>query len=459
MLSKSKNIHFIGIGGIGMSGIAELLHFQKFKISGSDLVESERTNYLKDLGIKIIINHNKENIKNPDLVVYSSAVDLSNIEIIESKRKGIPVIRRAEMLGELLKLKEISIAISGTHGKTTTCSMLSSILIEANLNPTLIIGGIVNHFGSNAILGQGNIIVVEADEFDRSFLSLKPTMSVINNLDLDHIDCYKDIDEVKDAFLSFVNSLPFYGTASICIDDDNIVDIKNKIKRPYKTFGLNKNAQIRASEIFYSEFESTFSLYIEESFQDKINLSVPGKHNIQNSLAAISIALDLDIKVDIIKKGLKKYSGVKRRLEIKHSFDNGTLLIDDYAHHPSEIKASLSAIKESYNNRIITIFQPHLFSRTLNFYHEFSDALLLSDVLILMDIYPSREKPIDNVSSALIYDDMIDKGYKNIFLNSDSSLIPNIVNEIYNKGDIIITMGAGDIYKQNDIIFGALNVN
>ena len=188
-------------------------------------------------------------------------------------------------------------------------------------------------------------------------------------------------------------------------------------------------------------------------------LSVPGKHNIQNSLAAISIALDLDIKVDIIKKGLKKYSGVKRRLEIKHSFDNGTLLIDDYAHHPSEIKASLSAIKESYNNRIITIFQPHLFSRTLNFYHEFSDALLLSDVLILMDIYPSREKPIDNVSSALIYDDMIDKGYKNIFLNSDSYLIPNIVNEIYNKGDIIITMGAGDIYKQNDIIFGALNVN
>ena len=363
------------------------------------------------------------------------------------------------MLGELLKLKKISIAISGTHGKTTTCSMLSSILIEADLNPTLVIGGIVNNFGSNAILGQGDIIVVEADEFDRSFLSLKPTMGVINNLDLDHIDCYKKINEVKDAFISFVNSFPFYGMASICIDDQNVIDIQNKIKRPYKTFGLNKNAQIRADKIQYLGFKSKFSLYVENSFQDEIILSVPGKHNVQNSLAAISIALDLDISINSIKQGLKKYSGVKRRLEIKNSFDNGTILIDDYAHHPSEVKASLLAIKEAYNNRIITVFQPHLFSRTLNFYEDFSDALSLSDVLILLDIYPSREKPIDNVSSSLIYDNMIKKGHKNIFLNSDISTIPNLVNKIYNKGDIIITMGAGDIYKQNNIIFEELNVS
>ena len=459
MLSKSKNIHFIGIGGIGMSGIAELLHSQGFKISGSDLINSERTIYLKKIGIDIKIKHDVKNIQNPDLVVYSSAVSLNNIEIIEAKRKGLPIIRRAEMLGELLKLKEISIAISGTHGKTTTCSMLSSILIEAQLNPTLIIGGIVNNFGSNAILGKGKIIVVEADEFDRSFLSLKPTMGVINNLDLDHIDCYKNIDEVKDAFLSFSNSLAFYGTAFICIDDDNIIDIKNKIKRPYKTFGLHKNAQIKARDISYSGFQSKFSLYINNTFQDKVILNVPGKHNIQNSLAAISVALDLDININVIKEGLKKYSGVKRRLEIKHSFENGTILIDDYAHHPSEVKASLSAIKAAFKNRIVTIFQPHLFSRTLNFYKDFSDALLLSDVLILMDIYPSREEPIQGVSSVLIYDDMIEKGYKNIFLNSDKNLIPNMINEIYNEGDIIVTMGAGDIYKQNDIIFGALNVN
>ena len=459
MLSKSKNIHFIGIGGIGMSGIAELLHCQGFMISGSDLFQSERTDYLNKIGIKIIIEHNKKNIINPDLVVYSSAVNLDNIEIIEAKEKGIPVIRRAEMLGELLKLKKISIAISGTHGKTTTCSMLSSILIEADLNPTLVIGGIGNNFGSNAILGQGDIIVVEADEFDRSFLSLKPTMGVINNLDLDHIDCYKNINEVKDAFISFVNSFPFYGMASICIDDQNVIDIQNKIKRPYKTFGLNKNAQIRADKIQYLGFKSKFSLYVENSFQDEIILSVPGKHNVQNSLAAISIALDLNISINFIKQGLKKYSGVKRRLEIKNSFDNGTILIDDYAHHPSEVKASLLAIKEAYNNRIITVFQPHLFSRTLNFYEDFSDALSLSDVLILLDIYPSREKPIDNVSSSLIYDNMIKKGHKNIFLNSDISTIPNLVNKIYNKGDIIITMGAGDIYKQNNIICKELNVS
>ena len=265
MFGKTNHIHFIGIGGIGMSGMAELLHKLGFNISGSDLKRSERTDSLQNLGINISEGHHNTNINGADVVVYSSAVNLDNIEIIEAKERGIPVIRRAEMLGELLKLKKISIAISGTHGKTTTCSMLSSILIEANLNPTLVIGGIVNNFGSNAILGQGDIIVVEADEFDRSFLSLKPTMGVINNLDLDHIDCYKNINEVKDAFISFVNSFPFYGMASICIDDQNVIDIQNKIKRPYKTFGLNKDAQVRADKIHYSGFKSKFSLYVENS--------------------------------------------------------------------------------------------------------------------------------------------------------------------------------------------------
>ena len=456
MLRKTKNIHFVGIGGIGMSGIAELLHSLNFKVSGSDLIESDRTNYLLQLGINIKIGHSSKNITNPDLVVYSSAVNLDNIEIIESKNRAIPIIRRAEMLGELLKLKKMSIAISGTHGKTTTCSMLSSILIEANLNPTLVIGGIVNNFGSNAISGQGDIIVVEADEFDRSFLSLKPTMSIINNLDLEHTDCYKDINEVKEAFITFINSLPFYGITGICIDDKNIRDIINKIKRPYKTFGLDSKANIRAKNIKYSGFESTFSLFVNNKFMHDFKLFVPGKHNIQNSLAAITMALELNINIDIIKRGLEKYNGVKRRLEITHHLDNGTILIDDYAHHPSEIKASISAIKKSFNNRIVTIFQPHLYSRTLNFYHDFAEALSLSDILILMDIYPSREKPIDDVSSDLIYNEMVKKGHKNIFLNNDISLIPKIMSDIHQDGDIIITMGASDIYKQNNIIFKAI---
>tara|TARA_B100001250_G_scaffold206150_1_gene176973 strand:- start:5141 stop:6514 length:1374 start_codon:yes stop_codon:yes gene_type:complete len=457
MLSRTKKIHFIGIGGIGMSGIAELLHSLQFIITGSDLNVSDRTNHLSNLGINIKIGHSNKNINNPDLVVYSSAVKLDNIEIVESQNKSIPIIRRAEMLGELLKLKKTSIAISGTHGKTTTCSMLSSILFEAKLNPTLVIGGIVNNFGSNAISGEGDVIVVEADEFDRSFLSLKPTMGIINNLDLEHTDCYKDIEDLKNTFITFANALPFYGIIGLCLDDDNVKNIINKIKRPYKTFGLTQEADIHVEDIQYSGFNSNFKLFNNNKFLIDINLPSPGKHNIQNSLAAITMALELGIDIKIIKKGLNKYNGVKRRLEVTHSLDNGTIFIDDYAHHPSEVKASISAIKKSFSNRVVTIFQPHLYSRTLNFYNDFAKALSLSDVLILLDIYPAREKPINNVSSKLIYNEMIKNNYKDIFLNNDISILPEMINKIHKNGDIIITMGAGDVYKQNNIIFEAIS--
>ena len=457
MLTKNKKTHFIGIGGIGMSGIAELLYSLDFIITGSDLINSDRTNYLSELGIDIKIGHYAENIDEPDLVVYSSAIKMDNIEIVESKNKSIPVIRRAEMLGELLKLKKISIAISGTHGKTTTCSMLSSILFEAELNPTLVIGGIVNNFGSNAISGEGDIIVVEADEFDRSFLSLKPTMGLINNLDLKHTDCYKDINDLKNTFLQFSNTLPFYGVMGLCIDDKNVKGIIDKIKRPYKTFGITSNADIRAEDIECAGFKTKFKLFNKNKFLINIVLPMPGIHNVQNSLAAITMALELNIGIDIIKRGLNKYNGVKRRLEITHSLDNGTIFIDDYAHHPSEVKASISAIKQSFNNRVITIFQPHLYSRTLNFYNDFAKALSLSDVLVLLDIYPTREKPINKVSSRLIYDQMIKNNYKNIFLNDDISVLPDMVSQIHKNGDIIITMGAGDIYKQNNKIFKAIS--
>ena len=457
MLTKNKKIHFIGIGGIGMRCIAELLYSLDFIITGSDLINSDRTNYLSELGIDIKIGHYAENINDPDLVVYSSAIKMDNIEIVESKNKSIPIIRRAEMLGELLKLKKNSIAISGTHGKTTTCSMLGSILFEAKLNPTLVIGGIVNNFGSNAISGEGDIIVVEADEFDRSFLSLKPTMGLINNLDLEHTDCYKDINDIKNTFLQFSNTLPFYGIMGLCIDDKNVKSIIGKIKRPYKTFGITSDADIHVEDIKYSGFKSEFKLFNKNKFLTDIVLPMPGIHNIQNSLAAITMALELNIGTDIIKKGLAKYNGVKRRLEVTHLLDNGTIFIDDYAHHPSEVEASISAIKQSFDNRVITIFQPHLYSRTLNFYNDFAKALSLSDVLVLLDIYPAREKPIDKVSSKLIYNQMIKDNYKNIFLNDDISMLPNMVNQIHKTGDIIITMGAGDVYKQNNKIFKAIS--
>tara|TARA_B110000014_G_C20122836_1_gene595896 strand:+ start:1151 stop:2524 length:1374 start_codon:yes stop_codon:yes gene_type:complete len=457
MLKKTKNIHFIGIGGIGMSGIAELLYSQGFQISGSDLIESDRTKHLAVLGIQVNIGHSSKNIKDVDIVVYSSAVDMDNIEILTSKNKNIPVIRRAEMLAELLKLKKISIAISGTHGKTTSCSMLSSILVEANLNPTVIIGGIVNNFGSNTILGEGDIILVEADEFDRSFLSLQPSMGIINNLDLEHMDCYKNLNELKEAFVNFANSIHFYGIIGLCIDDANIKDIINQIKRPYKTFGITSEANIRANKIKFKGFHSKFELFHENKFITDITLAVPGKHNIQNSLAAITIALELNIGADAIKNGLEKYNGVKRRLEVKHQLKNGTILIDDYAHHPTEVEATISAIKKSFGNRVITVFQPHLYSRTVNFYQDFAKALSLSDIAILLDIYPAREKAMDNVTSQLIYDEMLKLGCKDILLNKDISLIPKIIKDMHKEGDIIITMGAGDIYKQNSIIFKAIS--
>ena len=456
MLSKTKKIHFIGIGGIGMSGIAELLNNLNFNITGSDIKESERTNYLSNLGIKINIGHSKNNIKNQDLVVYSSAIKNDNIEILETKNKSIPLIRRAEMLGELLKLNKTSVAISGTHGKTTTCSMLGSILIEAGLNPTLVIGGIVNDFGSNSISGKGNIIVVEADEFDRSFLSLKPTIGLINNIDFEHSDCYKDLNDVKDTFLYFANSLPFYGLIALCIDDENINNILNKIKRPYKTYGINKNCNFRAKNIVYEGFNSSFDLYENSNYVTKINLSAAGLHNIYNSLAAITIARELEINIKNIKNGLSKYSGVKRRLEVINELDNGSLIIDDYAHHPSEVEASLNAIKTSFNKRVITVFQPHLFSRTQNFYNEFAKALSKSDITILLNIYPAREKPIEGVSSKLIYDEMIKLDQKNIYLDESNSINTNIISDVYQDGDIIITMGAGDINKYNKNILDAI---
>ena len=452
MLSKSKNIHFIGIGGIGMSGIAQLLLSMNFDITGSDIIESDRINNLRDLGLDIYIGHSRNNIKTPDLIVYSSAIKLDNVEIIEAKKKSIPIIRRAEMLGELLKLKKISIAVSGTHGKTTTSSMLGAILIEAEFNPTLVIGGIVNSFGSNSVSGIGDIIVVEADEFDRSFLSLNPSMNIINNLELDHIDCYKDIEETKDAFISFANMLPIYGLSALNIDDENILDIIKKIKRPYKTFGLNKNADICAKNIRYDKFNSIYELHKNKNKLKRIKLNVPGKHNIQNSLAAIVIALELNINIDIIKKGLLKYNGVKRRLEITHKTKQGSILIDDYAHHPTEVKASLLAIKNSYSNRIITIFQPHLFSRTLNFYKEFAEALYISDIVFIMNIYPAREKPIKNVTSQLIVDCLKNKGHNKIYSNINMEDLYHEIKKITEIGDIIITMGAGDITKQNEIL-------
>ena len=458
MFGETKHIHFVGIGGIGMSGIAELLYKLGFKISGSDQIESDRTNSLNEIGIKIFIGHNKNNIQESDVVVYSSAINKSNSEIQGAIKLNIPVIRRAEMLAELIKLKKISIAIAGTHGKTTTASMLGSILTTSSSDPTMVIGGIVNKFQSNSISGKGNIIVVEADEFDRSFLTLQPTIGVITNLDLEHLDCYNNLEDLKDAFTQFANAVPFYGKIALGTDNKNAASIVKNINRPVISFGLNKNANIRAADLFFSKNKSSFTLINNNKKIGKLTINVPGKHNIKNALAAITIAFQLDISFQNIKDGLNQYSGVRRRFDIKYRTSNQIMIVDDYAHHPAEVLATLNAAKNGWKKRLIAVFQPHLFSRTRDFYKEFAKAFLKSDILILTDIFEAREKPIQGITSKIIYNELIKLGHNNVELINNQFDIPKRLKDISQADDIIITMGAGNIWRQCENIYKALEI-
>jgi len=457
IFGKTKHIYFIGIGGIGMSGMAEFLLNHDFKISGSDINVSERVKHLTKIGIKVNKGHHKKNISDCDLIVYSSAININNnLEIKKGEKLNIPIIKRAELLGELIKIKAISIAISGTHGKTTTSSMLGNILLEAKLDPTLIIGGIVNKFDNNNISGSGDIIVVEADEFDKSFLLLNPTYAVINNLDLEHLDIYKDLNDLQNTFIKFANSTPFYGLTSICNDSNNLKLIRDNIRGQITTFGIKNKSDLMAKNIVFTKFKSNFKIFgkvISKSFD--INLNIPGEHNIYNALAAISIALELNINKTHIINGLNKYKGVKRRFETKFYLkDKNILFIDDYAHHPKEIYETLSAIKNGWpNRRIITIFQPHLFSRTKNFYIEFAKALMLSNITVITEIYPAREKAIKGITGEIIANEM---SSQNVLFEKDINIIPNKIQSIAKSNDIIITMGAGDIYKIIEKIYNVI---
>ena len=425
-----------------MSGMAELLYNHGFKISGSDLITSNRTKHLeKYKDVKIKYNHEKENIDGCDLVIYSSAINKENLELQEALKNNIPIMKRAELLGEIIKIKDISVAISGTHGKTTTSSMLGSILHDSKKDPTLIIGGIVNKFNSNNITGEGNIIVVEADEFDKSFLALSPTHAIINNIDLEHLDIYKDIDDLLESFTFFSNSIAFYGKIAFNNDSKNINKIINKINKPKISFGIKNQSDIIAKNISFDEEKTLFEIYFSNNKKTiNIQLKCPGMHNVYNALAATAIAHELGINNNNIIKGLKKYSGVKRRFEIKYQKE--TMIVDDYAHHPEEIIETIKAARNGWKKKIVTIFQPHLYSRTKEFYKEFGYALDKSDVTIITDIFPSREKPIKGISSKLIFDE-IDNENK-YYISSKNKIVEKIQN-IISKGDMILIMGAGDI--------------
>lgn len=448
MFSSIKKIHFVGIGGIGMSGIAEILIDQGFHVSGSDRGLSEVTERLQKLGANVFEGHKAENIADDvDALVYSSAVALDNPEVLEAQRRKIPIIRRAEMLAEVMRLK-YGIGIAGTHGKTTTTSMVSLVLMEGNLDPTVIVGGKLSGLGgTNARLGHGDFIVVEADEYDRSFLSITPTIAVLTTLETDHLDCYRDLEDIKGAFIQFASRVPFYGFVVLCLDEPALLDIMPQLnKKKIITYGLNPQADVQAVDIRHKDNTSTFTVVCDGIDLGALTVQVPGNHNVQNSLAAIAVGLQLGVPFEKVRAGIEKFSGVYRRWEKKGEV-NGITLYDDYAHHPTECRATLAGAKAGWRRRVVCAFQPHLYTRTRDFYEDFGKAFLLSDVLVVTDVYPAREEAIQGISGELIVNAAKRFGHKDAHYVPDKRHVPDYLKTIVRKGDIVITMGAGDIWK------------
>lgn len=445
MMKTVKNVHFIGIGGIGMSGIAEILLSQGFTITGSDLNKTEVTDRLESLGIKIYEGHSAENLKEADVVVYSSAVNLDNPEVKAAIERKIPVIKRSEMLAECMRMK-YGIGIAGTHGKTTTTSMVGLVLTEAAIDPTIIVGGKLSSLGgTNARLGKGDYIVVEADEFDRTFLKLTPVIAALTTLEKEHLDTYKDLEDIKSAFIEFANKVPFFGFVVLCLDEPALQDIIPLINKKIFTYGLTPQADVRAVDIIHKENSSEYTLIYKGQELGRIKLNIPGLHNVRNSLVAVTIAHEMGVSFSVIQKALGSFTGVYRRFEKK--YDNEIMVIDDYGHHPTEINVTLDGIRRGWNRRLVAVFQPHLYSRTRDFYSEFGRSFLNSDVFICTDVYPAREKPIEGITGQLIADTAKKFGHKNVFYEPDKTKIPELLKKIYRKDDIVITLGAGDIWK------------
>lgn len=456
MLGKLRHIHFVGIGGVGMSGLALILKNLGFIVTGSDISHSPIIDNLKANGITIFSKHQSQNIEGADVVVYSSAIPKDNPEINVALKKGLPVIPRAEMLAELMRMK-YSIAISGTHGKTTVTSLIASILEECGLEPTVVIGGKVVGMQTGAKLGKSEYLVAEADESDRSFLLLFPTIVVVTNIEREHLDCYANLSEIKKAFVEFINKVPFYGSAILCTDCPNVKQILSKIKRNYITYGIKSQAMVRAENIKLNRFTSQFTVcYNGQSKKVKINLA--GWHNVQNALAAICVGLKLELSLTKIVKALAKFPGVHRRLELKGQIQDITLL-DDYGHHPTEIKVTLQALRNAYpNNRIIAVFQPHRYTRTQALAKEFGYCFDFVDKLIITQIYPASEPPIPKVTSKLIINAVRNHNPKiEIFYKRNLNEIPDFLMKLVKARDVIITLGAGNIWQVGEKLLSCLH--
>jgi len=441
-------IHFVGIGGIGMSGIAEVLVNQGYQVSGSDERASPTTGRLASLGVQVFTGHRPEQVGGADVVVVSSAVRDDNLELIEARRLKIPVIPRAEMLAELMRLK-YSIAVAGSHGKTSTTSMIGVVLDRAGLDPTLVVGGRLGILGSNARLGRSDYLVVEADESDRSFLQLTPVLAVVTNIDREHMSAYRGLDDLKEAFVEFVNKVPFYGAAVLCLDEAHVQDILPRVKRRHLTYGFSSQAELTADEVTVAALGSEYRLRQRGEAAGRVRLQVPGRHSVLNSLAAVGVGLELGVPLPKILEGLEAFTGVDRRFQVKGEA-RGILVVDDYGHHPTEIRATLAAAKEGLGRRTVVVFQPHRFSRVADLFDEFCRAFNGADVLVVTEIYPAGEDPLPGVTGQHLAEGIKAHGHHDVRYAADLDSVPEALLADLREGDVVITLGAGSVTALSD---------
>ena len=455
MYFKKYHIHFVGIGGIGMSGIAELLLNLGYEVSGSDTKASDITERLKGLGGAIHTGHSAEHVSGADVVVVSSAINAENPEVNAAHRLSIPVIPRAEMLAELMRLK-YSVAVAGAHGKTSTTSIVAAVLGEGRLDPTVVIGGKLKGIDSNAVLGMGDFIVAEADESDGSFLKMSPTIAVVTNIDREHLDFYKDLEDIKNVFFDFIDRIPFYGLAVLCLDNEPIQDLIPKIKKRFTTYGMSTQADYQARNIRAQGLKTRFTLHHQGEDLGDITLNLPGIHNVYNAMASIAVGFELNIPFETIKSALETLEGVQRRMEVK-GVAQGITVVDDYGHHPTEIKTTLQAVKESWpDKRIILAFQPHRYTRTRALFDEFSRAFYQSDLMVVMPIYSAGENPINGVDSSRLCEEIKAHGHKEVICMDGMESTLSYLKDVLRSGDLLLTLGAGDVWKVGTAILKEL---
>ena len=446
-LGRIRHVHMVGIGGIGMSSIAEVLLNRGYRVTGSDLRKTDVTGRLEELGATIYEGHAADQIAGADVVVHSSAVKPDhNPETQEARTQRIPLIPRSEMLGELMRMK-FGVGIAGTHGKTTTTSMAGMVVTEGGFDPTIIVGGKVTVFGSNAVAGQGDVIVIEADEYDRTFLRLTPSVAVITNIEEDHLDIYEDLEDIQDAFIRYANSVPFFGAVIACLDDPNVQAVLGRIEKRVVTYGTTRQAHIRAENIRMEGMTSRFDAVIHDEVLGTVELQVPGEYNVLNALASVAVAQELDIPFENVQEGLKRFSGVHRRFQ-KVGEEQGVLVIDDYAHHPTEVRATLAAASAAFpDRRIVGVFQPHLYSRTRDFKDAFARSFFNADLLVITDVYPAREEPLPGIDGELIANMTKDFGHRAVHYVKNKDDLPQRLHKLVRAGDVVVTLGAGDVWR------------